>query len=171
MTPNLPSPNFERRWDASGFQGVRRARVGREAGSQHLGASVWEIPPGQGAYPYHYHLAEEEQIVVLAGRPSLRTPEGWRELDEGETVAFPVGERFAHQLANRTSEPVRFLSLSTVGDPDVCVYPDSGKVAIRDSRATTPDGGRLPGGKDRVILRLADVVDYWEGEGPPEMDS
>ena len=39
---------------------------------------------------------------MLRGRPHLRTPDGWRQLDEGEVVAFPVGERGAHQLANRT---------------------------------------------------------------------
>jgi uncharacterized cupin superfamily protein len=65
-----------------------RARLSRQAGSERLGLSLWELPPGQAAYPYHYHLAEEELVVVLDGAPSLRTPDGWRELEEGEVVPF-----------------------------------------------------------------------------------
>jgi uncharacterized cupin superfamily protein len=60
---------------------ARRARLGRQAGTIKVGVSLWEVPAGQAAYPYHWHAAEEEVIVVLAGRPSLRSHEGWRELD------------------------------------------------------------------------------------------
>ncbi len=49
---------------------------------------------------------------MLRGQPDLRTPEGWRRLEEGEVVAFPVGERGAHQLLNRTDEHVRVLMVS-----------------------------------------------------------
>jgi len=46
-----------------------------------VGASLWELPAGQAAYPYHYHLAEEEMVIVLSGTPALRTRDGWRVLD------------------------------------------------------------------------------------------
>jgi uncharacterized cupin superfamily protein len=55
------------------------------------GLSLWGIPPGEAAYPYHFRLAEEELLIVLPGRPSLRTSGGWRTLDRGEVVSFPVG--------------------------------------------------------------------------------
>jgi len=128
-----------------------RARVGSQADAERLGASVWEVPPGQAAYPYHFHLVEEELLIVLAGRPSLRTPDGWRDLEPGETVAFTVGEQGAHQLVNRGDEPVRLLVVSTSGMPDICVYPDSDKIGIR--------GGGL--------YRRGDAVDYYEGEEAP----
>jgi uncharacterized cupin superfamily protein len=98
-------------------------------------------------------------VIVLSGRPSLRTPQGWRELESGEVVAFPRGEAGAHQLVNRTGEAVRFLAFSTNGDPDVVLYPDSGKIGAAERR---PDGGGL-----REMFRLADAVDYWEAEQPP----
>src|SRR3712207_2679424 len=112
--PSIKDPNFDEPRDRPGFR-CRRARLGQQAGAVKLGASLWELPPGEAAYPYHFHLGEEELIVVLDGRPSLRTPDGWRELDEGAVVSFRVGEEGAHQLVNRGNEQVRFLSISTSG--------------------------------------------------------
>src|SRR5437764_13475484 len=90
-----------------------RARLGDEAGSDKLGLSLWEVPPGEAAYPYHWHIVEEELIIVLEGTPQLRTPEGWRRLETGEVVAFKVGEGGGHQVHNDTEATVRFLSFST----------------------------------------------------------
>jgi len=117
------------------------------------------LPPGEAAYPYHYHLAEEELVVVLDGRPSLRTPDGWRELQEGEVVPFLRGEDGGHQLVNRTEDTVRFLAFSTNGEPDIVLYPDSGKLGAFE---------RLPSGSGlRAMFRLSDTVEYHDGEQPP----
>lgn len=143
--------------DHDGFR-ARRIRLGHALETERLGASVWEVEPGQAAYPYHFHLAEEELVLVLTGSLALRTPEGWRELVAGDVVAFPRGERGAHQLVNRTSEPVRFLAVSTNGDPDLVFYPDSQKLGASERR---PDGSGFS-----QWFRLADAVDYYEGEQP-----
>jgi uncharacterized cupin superfamily protein len=153
--PNIFEPHFDEPREHPGFQ-CRRARIGRQAGAERLGASVWEVAPGQAAYPYHFHHADEELLFVLAGRPSLRTPEGWRELDPGAAVSFLVGERGAHQIVNRGDETVRLLVVSHAGIPEICIYPDSGKVAVYD------DAEGL-----RELYRRADAVDYYEGEEPP----
>jgi uncharacterized cupin superfamily protein len=157
--PNINDPTFDEPREHPGFL-CKRARVSRQAGSERLGLSLWEVPAGEAAYPYHHHLGEEELVVVLEGRPSLRTPEGWRVLEEGEVVAFLRGEEGAHQLVNRTEETVRFLAFSPSGDPDIVVYPDSGKVGAFER---LPDGGGL-----RAMFRAGDVVDYHDGEQPPE---
>jgi uncharacterized cupin superfamily protein len=158
MHPNIYKPKFDEPREQEGFR-VRRARLGRQAGSQDLGASLWEIPPGEAAYPYHWHAGEEEMIVVLTGTLRLRTPEGWSTLGEGELVSFPIGEEGAHQLVNDGPETARMLSLSTQLGAEICVYPDSGKVGAFDDR---PDGIGLA-----KLFRLDDAVDYWEGEPPP----
>jgi uncharacterized cupin superfamily protein len=155
---NINDPVFDEPREQPGFRCLR-ARLSRQAGSERLGLSLWELPPGETAYPYHYHLAEEELIVILAGRPSLRTPDGWRELEQGEVLAFPRGEHGGHQLANHTEETVRFLSFSPSGEPDIVIYPDSGKLGAFER---LPDGGGL-----RTMFRLTDVVDYHEGEQAP----
>jgi uncharacterized cupin superfamily protein len=159
--PNINDPDFDEPREHPGFE-CSRARVSRQAGSKRLGLSLWKVSPGQAAYPYHHHLGEEELVVVLEGRPSLRTPEGWRELEEGEVVAFPRGEQGAHQLVNRTEREVRFLAFSPSGDPDIVIYPDSGKVGAFER---LPDGGGL-----RTMFRMADTVEYHEGERAPDGD-
>jgi uncharacterized cupin superfamily protein len=154
MSASIARPDFDEIREHPGYT-CKRARLGRQAGSEKTGLSLWELPAGESAYPYHWHLAEEELVVVLSGRPSLRTPDGWRDLDPGEVVAFPVGEPGAHQVENRTDEVVRFLSFSNQ-QPDIVVYPESGKVGAFERR---PDGGGL-----YKIFRSEDAVDYWEGE-------
>ncbi len=156
---NINDPLFDEPREHPGFR-CQRARVSRQAGGERLGLSLWELPPGEAAYPYHYHYTEEELLVVLTGRPSLRTPDGWRDVKEGEVVAFLRGEQGAHQLVNRTQETVRFLAFSTSGDPDIVIYPDSGKLGAFER---LPQGGGL-----RAMFRLADTVDYHDGEQPPD---
>jgi len=97
-------------------------------------------------------------VIVTQGRPTLRSPEGLRDLEPGEAVHFPLGEEGAHQLLNRTAEPVRFLALSSNGRPDIVRYVDSGKIGV---------GERLPhGGGLRAFFPDAAGVDYWHGEPP-----
>jgi uncharacterized cupin superfamily protein len=159
--PNINAAHFDEPREHPGFR-CRRARLSRQAGSERLGLSLWELPPGEAAYPYHHHFAEEELVLVLDGRPALRTPDGWRELQEGEVVAFPRGESGGHQLVNRTQQTVRFLAFSTSGEPDIVSYPDSGKLGAFE---------RLPaGGGLRAMFRMSDAVDYHDGEVAPEAD-
>ena len=73
----------------AGFR-ARRARIGYQLGTERIGLSQWELPPGEAAYPFHYHLTEEELVIVLDGAPSLRTPDGWRELDAGRGRLVPA---------------------------------------------------------------------------------
>jgi uncharacterized cupin superfamily protein len=91
---NIYRPVFEPDDKPEGFRS-RRARIGYELGGELIGCSLWELPPGEAAYPYHFHYADEELVIVIRGRPTLRTPEGWRELEEGEAVRFPLGEEGA----------------------------------------------------------------------------
>ena len=150
--PNAFGPTFDEEATRPGFA-CRGAALALQAGAERLGASLYEVEPGQATVPYHWHAGNEELLIVLRGRPSLRTPEGWRELTEGEVVAFPRGERGAHQLANHGDAPARFVIFSEMRQPEVVVYPDSNKVGAR----SRPDGIRLN--------FLADnAVDYWHGE-------
>jgi uncharacterized cupin superfamily protein len=149
--PNINNPDFNDSRGQPGFK-ARRAKVGHQAGALKTGLSYWEVEPGEAAYPYHAHLTEEEIIVVVDGRPSLRTAGGWRELEPGEVVVFATGEDGAHQLVNKTDEIVRFLAFSNSGDPEIVIQVDAGKYGIRDGGSQTTEW-----------FRREDAVGYFEG--------
>jgi uncharacterized cupin superfamily protein len=110
--------------------GLRGEQVARKAGAEQLGATLYELAPGADVMPLHIHHAMEELVVVIAGAPTLRTLEGERELSPGEVVAFPRGRRGAHTLVNRSSEPARYLMVSTRVAPEVVEYPELGTVRV-----------------------------------------
>jgi uncharacterized cupin superfamily protein len=152
---NIYKPEFEPGERPEGFR-AKRARIGYELGSELVGVSLWEVPPGEAAYPYHFHYADEEVVIVLSGQPSLRTSGGVRRLEEGEALHFSLGEEGAHQILNEGEETATFLAISSNGRPDVVAYPDSGKIGV---------GERLPhGGGLRAFFRRDDGVTYWTGE-------
>ena len=145
--------------DATG-DGLRAARVGERAGSEHLGASLYLLQPGDEMV-FHYHVQREELLIVLEGTLSLRSAEGWETLPEGEVVALPRGERGAHGYRNDTDEPVRVLMVSEMNGPNVSVYPDTNQIGVFDAgrRADRRFGGlfnvddavRDYGGKAKLV--------------------
>ncbi len=145
---------FEPSWDAEADRDPyrwRRSWIGRRAGSERLGASLFEVLPGASTFPLHAHHANEELIVVLAGRPTLRTTDGERELAPGEVIACPAGLRGAHRLDNRGDDPVRVLIVSTMNAPEVNEFPDSGLLWARTYvPGTVPGEGavEVSGGPD-----------------------
>jgi uncharacterized cupin superfamily protein len=127
--PNILSPE----WEAE-LPGLRGQRVGAAAGAEKLGATLYEIDPGGRVSPLHVHHANEELLIVLSGRPTLRTGDGERELADGDVVAFPAGRRGTHQVLNRSDAPARVLIASTMIYPEVVEHPDSGKVLALSGR-------------------------------------
>ena len=162
--PNVVNENELERGEQSHGEsfGYRRKTLGAAASGEKLGCSLYEMPPGRRAWPYHYHLVNEEAIYVLEGSGTLRI--GGREvsLSQGDYVALPVGEARAHQVSNTLDEPLRYLCFSTMVEPDILVYQDSGKVGLF--------AGSAPGGpkEKRTLnkyLRADAEVGYFDGEG------
>jgi uncharacterized cupin superfamily protein len=129
-----------------------RARSARLAGGGVLGATVYELPP-DGYAVYHFHHASEELLIVLRGRPTLRTPDGERELDEGDVVHFVSGPAGAHGLYNRTSAAVRYVMAGTRPTPEVVEYPDLGQLTAQ-SQHPSQTGERL-----FVVHQVAEAAD------------
>ena len=88
-----------------------------------LGASLYELDPGNFMI-FHFHHGSEELLLVLRGQPTLRTLAGERQLEEGEAVHFPAGPEGAHEIRNDTDEPVRYVVAGTRVSPEVVEYPD-----------------------------------------------
>ena len=113
--------------------------------------SVYEIPPGKSAYPYHYHLKNEETFYIISGEGILKTPEGERKVTAGDLIFFPASAAGAHKLTNTAAENLVYIDFDVIHDMDVTVYPDSQKIAVW--------------GKDTNRVYPMDAnVDYYEGE-------
>jgi uncharacterized cupin superfamily protein len=107
-----------------------RAAVARRLGGELLGASLYRLAPGQRLWPYHWHYANEELLVVFEGHPVLRTPDGERGLQPGDAALFRRGPDGAHELINPAEDPARVLVVSTMLHPEVARYPDSGRIGV-----------------------------------------
>jgi len=139
--------------DPEGFKGGI-VRPGPDLGALKTGVSLYELPPGQALCPYHYEWGEEEWLLVLEGRPTVRDPDGERELAPMDLVFFAVGPEGAHRIQNDSAENVRFLMFSDLVWPAATVYPDSDKVGIWTDRERT----------DSVVVRRSAGVEYYDGE-------
>jgi len=124
--------------------------------ARKLGASIDTVPPGKRSCPYHLHHAQEEMFVILEGTGTLRVAGELLPLRAGDVIFIPPGPDYPHQILNTSDAPLRYLSVSTRESPEVCEYPDSGKyLAVADGA-----GGRAI----LAIQRVANNLDYWEGE-------
>ena len=123
-------------WSGGGAKSKRLVEPGPE-----LGASVYELGPGNSA-AYHFHHGSEELLIVLRGRPTLGTPDGERLLAEGEVVHFRVGPDGAHGFRNDSDQPVRYVVAGIRVSPEVAEYPDVNKITAQ-ARTGSLTGERL----------------------------
>jgi uncharacterized cupin superfamily protein len=147
---NIDDLSRKHKTGAEGYEFFRRDLLAVHE-AQSL-VRVYELPPGKSAYPYHYHLKNEETFFILKGEGLLRSAEGERTVKAGDLLFFPAGEEGVHKLTNTSeTELLVYLDFDVVHDLDVTVYPDSGKIGIW--------------GKDtNKIYRMNDDVPYYEGE-------
>ena len=150
---SISEPDFT--YDPDDAEGFRSGmfRLGGDLGAERTGTTVYELPPGQSVCPYHYEYGEEEWLLVLQGRPSVRTPDGTDRVEPNEVVFFPMGPAGAHQVINDTDETVRVLMWSMITIPTGTAYPDSDKVAL-----WTGDKA------EDLIVRRSSGVEYFDGE-------
>jgi uncharacterized cupin superfamily protein len=132
--------------------GFLRAMLGQAAGAEHTGLSVYELPPGESAWAYHYELNREEWLIVVSGEVVVRTPPGEETLRAGDVTCFPIGSAGAHQVRNDSTSAARFaMPSSWAGDGYVAVRPDSNTALI-------------VGPGFRRIVPLDEDLGYWERE-------
>ena len=129
-----------------------RAMLGQAVGATLTGLSIYELPPGEAAWAYHYELNREEWVIVVDGEVVVRTPQGDRTLRAGDVIAFPVGEEGAHQVRNASDAVARFaMPSSRAGDGYVAVRPDSNTALI-------------VGSGFKQIVPLDESLEYWDRE-------
>jgi uncharacterized cupin superfamily protein len=137
-TPNVFADNWDETddWSGGGAKSTRLVKSGPQ-----LGATVYELGPGNTAV-YHFHHGSEELLIVLRGRPTLRTPDGERQLAEGEVVHFPLGPDGAHGMRNDTDDAVRYVVAGIRVSPEVVEYPETKQITAQ-ARTGSQVGERL----------------------------
>ena len=126
--------------------------LSRRFGAAATGMGVYELPPGNSSWPYHFETTEEEWLIVIEGELTLRTPEGESVLRAGDVACFPAGAAGGHALRNHSDAPVRYAMPSAEARyGGATIYPDSGKFQVTG-----------PGFNHRG--RLGEPIDYWDGE-------
>ena len=129
--------------------GVSFRSIGDYGGGTRVGVSMEVLSPGKQAYPMHLHMLEEEHLLILEGKATLRLGERSFELSAGSCACFHAGQKAAHALINASDEPCRYLIIGERNPHDVVVFTDSGRVSVR----LMGEG-----------YRKAATMDYWEGE-------
>jgi uncharacterized cupin superfamily protein len=144
------------RYDDADPQGYAAGsnRFGASIGAARLGATLYELGPGESVCPYHYE-SEEEWLLVLQGEVTLRHPEGEDVLRPGDVTAFPSGPGGAHKTTNHGTATARMVMFSTNDPIGYTVYPDSNKISVWTD-SSDPE--------DEVRVRRGENLDYYDGE-------
>lgn len=139
---------FERGRFGSRFRHLTSAAMGGHK-AWHVGVAIEVLPPGRQSCPFHFHMLEEEHVLVLEGECTLRLGEERIRFKAGDYAVFPAGAKVGHCLINETDRDCRYIVIGENNPNESCVYPDSNKVSNRwlDERY------------DRNATR-----DYWDGE-------
>lgn len=93
-------------------------------GLTQFGAFTETLMPGARSGQRHWHSDEDEFLYTLAGTVTLHENDGAHDLPPGTCVCWPAGVANAHQLENRTSEPVTYFVAGSRLPEDEVTYPD-----------------------------------------------
>ena len=118
-------------WRPSNQMGVQNTDLGKQLGTESLGARLWRLGPGQ-ASTKHRHPEQEELYFLLEGTGRMRVDDEVLTLDPQSAVA--VTAPAVRQLFNDTAEDALWLvvgapreSLETIAEQLEYVYPDGPK--------------------------------------------
>jgi uncharacterized cupin superfamily protein len=156
---NIYATDWDSHEDHPGYE-WDRIRLARRLNGQMLGASIYVIGPGQKSFPYHFHHSNEEMLIVLDGSITVRTSDGSQLAGRGDAMIFRKGPQGAHQMINTSDSEARILMISTMVEPEIAEYPDTGKIGVF--------AGRPPGAAGEASLwKFLDgsaEVGYFDGE-------
>lgn len=128
--------------------GIRYQVLSEAAGAKQITVCMEVLEPGKQANQQHYHLLEEEHVLVLEGAMTVLLGDAEHAVQAGDYVCFPAGQKVGHALVNRSAAPCRYLVLGNPQPHDVIVYTETGRVSVR----LTGEG-----------YRQSQTLGYWDG--------
>ena len=109
---------------AAACDGRSRQAVGDAGGLTQYGVNIVRLDPGAASSLRHYHMEQDEFVMVTEGECTLIDDQGEHLMGPGDCAAFPAGDENGHQLVNRTSQPAAFLVVGTRTPTETAYYSD-----------------------------------------------
>jgi uncharacterized cupin superfamily protein len=118
------------------MRGRSSLRLGEAGGLTQFGVNLVTLEPGALSSLRHWHLNEDEFVMVTEGECTLVLDAGETVLRPGDCAAFPAGDTDGHHFINRTDRPARFLVVGTKARHEVATYSDVDlRVEVSDGQA------------------------------------
>jgi len=133
---------------ASQMAGRSSLRLGDAGGLTQFGANLVSLEPGALSSLRHWHLLEDEFVMVTLGECTLIDDTGETVMRPGDCAAFPAGDANGHHFVNRTDRVAKFLVVGTRAPREVATYADVDlRVEMEGGRArfTYHDGSAFKG--------------------------
>ncbi|MEO5615731.1 MAG: cupin domain-containing protein [Cypionkella sp.] len=113
-----PSPYAEM------MAGRSSLRLGDAGGLTQFGVNLVILQPGALSSLRHWHLAEDEFVMVTEGECVLIQDAGETVMGVGDCVAFPANVPDGHHFINRSGAVAQFLVVGSKAKREVATYSD-----------------------------------------------
>jgi uncharacterized cupin superfamily protein len=122
---------------ATEMAGRSSLRLGDAGGLTQFGASLVILSPGAKSSLRHWHLNEDEFVMITMGTCTLVQDAGETPMHPGDCAAFPAGDTDGHRLINKSDSEARFLVIGTRSSHEIATYSDVDlKVELKGSSAS-----------------------------------
>jgi len=122
-------------------------RLGEAGRLTQFGVNMVILEPGAKSSMRHWHMHEDEFVMVTEGEVTLVQDAGPVVMRPGACAAFPAGVADGHHFINHTKDEARFLVVGTKAPREVATYPDDDlRVELVEGAATFTrhDGSPYP---------------------------
>lgn len=123
-------------------------RLGEAGGLTQFGVNLVTLQAGAMSSLRHWHLAEDEFVIITQGEVTMVTDAGPQLMQTGDCAAFPAGRANGHHFKNHTDAPAIFLVVGTKAPREVATYSDVDLIVTIDAgRATFTHKNGTPYGE------------------------
>jgi uncharacterized cupin superfamily protein len=122
---------------AAMMAGRSSLRLGQAGGLTQFGVNLVMLQPGAMSSLRHWHLHEDEFVMVTEGECVMVTDAGEEVMRPGDCAAFPAGLADGHHFINRSAAPARFLVVGTKAPREVATYSDVDLMVVVEGGTAT----------------------------------
>ena len=118
-------------------------RLGEAGGLTQFGVNLVTLQPGALSSLRHWHLHEDEFVMVTQGQCVMVQDGGETLMQVGDCADFPSGVADGHHFVNRSDNVAKFLVIGTKAKVEVGTYSDVDlqvHIAEGQARFTYKDG-------------------------------